>query len=93
MLLVGSCYIRKEGKVDRAGVLHDLCAAEVMINVEKRCTSTPQMCWSRMTAQRITDVTATCTTSPRPSRGGVSAPISDPQRQTSGNRNHLGGII
>ena len=36
MLLVGSCYIRKEGKVDRAGVLHDLYAAEVMINVEKR---------------------------------------------------------
>ena len=36
MLFVGSCYIRKEGKVDRAGVLHDLYAAEVMINVEKR---------------------------------------------------------
>ena len=58
MLLIGSVYVRKEGKADRAGVLHDLCAVEVMFNAEKRrfvevylemCTSTRQMCWSSRT--------------------------------------------
>ena len=36
MLLIKSRHIRKKGKADRAGVLHDLYAAEMMFKIEKR---------------------------------------------------------
>ena len=69
-LLIGSYYIRKEGKADRAGVLRDLYAAEVLFNVEKRrlvemyfdmYEHTADALEQHDLAQRITDVIVTRT--------------------------------
>ena len=93
IMLIGSYHIRKEGKADRAGVLHDPYAAEVMFNVEKRRLVEVYL-------KRYQIGSGGELLHRGHFRASVSAPTSDSRRQNrlhrwvpSGNRIHLGGTV